>query len=78
MIYPFNYIMPLTYVNEGVEKTVEGAFIVSAFGQKPQGRDLLKALKDEGIACTVVGDANKVGNFFTATTDAYLKAISIR
>ena len=66
------------YLNDGEEKTVEGAFIVSAFGQKPQGKDLLKELKEAGIACATVGDANKVGNFFSATTDAYLKAISIR
>ncbi len=68
----------VTYVTEDAEQNIEGAFIVSAFGQKPQGGDLLKQLKDEGIACTVIGDANKVGNFFSATTDAYLKAISIR
>ncbi len=68
----------VTYVNNGEEKTVEGSFIVSAFGQKPQGRELAEQLKEAGIAFAKVGDANKVGNFFSATTDAYLKAISIR
>ncbi|MCR4883268.1 MAG: NAD(P)/FAD-dependent oxidoreductase, partial [Clostridiales bacterium] len=53
------------YVNGGEEKMVEGAFIVSAFGQRPQGKDLLTQLKNEGIPCDVVGDANKVGNFLS-------------
>lgn len=68
----------ITYVNNGEEHTVEGSFVVSAFGQKPQGTDLFEALKAEGIHCDRIGDANHVGNFFSATTDAYLKAISIR
>ncbi|MBR4163011.1 MAG: FAD-dependent oxidoreductase, partial [Solobacterium sp.] len=68
----------VTYVNNGEEKTVEGSFIVSAFGQKPAGKDLVAELKAAAIPFTTVGDARKVGNFFSATTDAYLKAISIR
>ncbi len=68
----------VTYVCGDEENTVSGDFIVNAFGQKPQGADLADALKAEGISCGKIGDANKVGNFFSATSDAYLKAISIR
>lgn len=68
----------IVYVQDGKEETLEGSFIVSAFGQKPQGSDLADALEAEGIPFSAIGDANKVGNFFSATTDAYLKAISIR
>lgn len=65
------------YEAEGEHKKIQGTFIVSAFGQRPVGHDLIEELEQAGIEVTVLGDSIKPGNFMTATRTAYDAAITL-
>lgn len=61
----------VTYKCGEEEKTLEGNFIVSAFGQKPVNLEIVEDLEKANICYEIVGDANKPGTFMSATRQAY-------
>lgn len=65
------------YENAGSLHKLEADFIISAFGQKSTGKDLVIELEYAGMTVTVIGDAKMAGDFFSATKAAYQAVLAI-
>lgn len=66
------------YECNGVQNTIHGDFIVSAFGQKPVRLGFIQELEAANIDYEIVGDANKPGTFMTATRQASNAILNIQ
>lgn len=67
----------VTFVKDGKEITVNADMIVLSAGQRPEGTDLVKQLKEEGYKVTVIGDVKKPAKIYNATLDGFYAGLDI-
>ncbi len=67
----------VTFVKDGKEESLESDMIVLAAGQRPEGLELVRQLKDEGMKVVVIGDVKNPSKILNATLDAYYAGLDI-
>ncbi len=67
----------VTFVKDGKEITVKADMIVLSAGQRPEGTDLIKQLKEEGYKVAVIGDVKKPAKICNATLDGFYAGLDI-
>ena len=67
----------IVYEQGGELKRVATEYTVKAIGQKPTGGELKQPLEDAGVEVTVIGDAKKQANIFTATQTGFYAALNL-
>lgn len=65
------------FVKDGNEVTVDSDMIVLSAGQKPEGLDLVKELKEAGYKVAVIGDVKKPAKICNATLDGFYAGLDI-
>lgn len=67
----------VTFVKDGNETTVKTDMIVLSAGQRPEGTDLIKQLREEGYKVAVIGDVKKPAKICNATLDGFYAGLDI-
>lgn len=67
--------LTVSYEAEGETKEDRFDYVVLAFGQKPEGEELVEALEAADMAYRIIGDAAKPSDFQNATSTAYFAAL---
>jgi pyruvate/2-oxoglutarate dehydrogenase complex dihydrolipoamide dehydrogenase (E3) component len=67
----------VTFVKDGKETTVKTDMIVLSAGQRPEGTDLIKQLREEGYKVAVIGDVKKPAKICNATLDGFYAGLDI-
>jgi len=67
----------VTFEKDGKEHTVQADMIVLSVGQRPEGVELIKQLKEQGYKVSVIGDVKKPAKICNATLDGFYAGLDV-